>query len=102
MSPSKLPLRLQGHFTALISIVTQNEPGIHEISVTDEYGKTSTLEFEVLDMHGPQGLTGPPGSKGEQGIQGEKGETALIEYVPISIVIAIVGLLIAIFAMLKK
>ena len=91
----------QAPFTAIISVPTQTEPGIHVISVTGSSvaGAAGTVSasarFEVINMTGPQGtpgiqgpvgpagssaqgLTGPQGPAGPpgpQGVAGPKGDT---------------------------
>jgi len=76
-----------GNFTAIISVPTQNDPGLHVINATDEYGRSAEITFTVVDMTGPKGdkgdtgatgpavATGPAGATGATGPQGPQGET---------------------------
>ena len=69
-----------GHFTAIISVPTQAEPGAHEITAKDQEGNWASAIFRVIDMTGPQGPmgeTGPAGAAGEQGPAGTAGEQGL-------------------------
>jgi hypothetical protein len=116
--------RETGEFTAIISVLTPNEPGEHTISVRDQEGGRASAEFTVIDMTGPQGpkgeegatgATGPagsagePGPTGEPGPQGEPGEQGPIgEPGPgagmsiIAIILALTAVVLSIFGRLKK
>jgi Collagen triple helix repeat (20 copies) len=93
----------QAPFTAIISVPTQTEPGIHTVTATSAGTPTAgapgtisaSARFEVINMTGPQGTpgiqgpVGPAGSSGEgsigpqgpagppgpQGVVGPKGDT---------------------------
>jgi hypothetical protein len=106
--PSPLITDEDGNFAAIISVLTQTEPGPHTITATDEAGNTGTAVFTVIDMTGPQGPPGPAGpqgpagEKGDTGPQGEPGPAAPIEYSVASIGLAIVAILIVAFAFTRK
>lgn len=59
-------------FTAIISVPTQTEPGVHLVTVVDREGNDADAEFTVVDMTGPQG---PPGEQGPTGSTGPAGAT---------------------------
>ncbi|MBE0511771.1 PKD domain-containing protein [Candidatus Bathyarchaeota archaeon] len=124
--PSPLVTDSDGSFTAIISVPTQDEPGIHIVNATDEAGNSAVGTFTVLDLTGPAGPTGetgpagptgetgPAGPTGETGPAGETGATgatgpagpagadAPAEYLWASLVLAIVAILIAGYGILRK
>jgi len=63
-----------GTFTAIISVLTQNDPGIHNITATDGTGISANATFTVLDMTGPAGADGADGEDGATGPAGADGE----------------------------
>lgn len=111
-------------FTAIISVLTQNEPGEHTIEARDEEGGRASAEFIVIDMTGPEGPKGeegadgatgsagpageqgpagepgPTGEPGEPGPQGETGPGAGMSI--IAIILALAAIVLAIFGRLKK
>ena len=111
-------------FTAIISVLTQDEPGEHTIEARDEEGGRASAEFIVIDMTGPQGLKGdrgpegdtgsagpageqgpagepgPTGEPGEPGPQGETGPGAGMSI--IAVILALAAIVLAIFGRLKK
>jgi len=72
--PSPITTDSSGNFTAIISVPTPTDPGLHTIMSTDEMGTSAEATFTVVDMTGPQGPQGPQGEQGEEGPQGEQGE----------------------------
>ena len=109
--PSPLVTDSDGSFTAIISVLTQNEPGIHTINATDEAGNSAVGNFTVLDMTGP---AGPAGADGADGADGEDGATgpagpagadgadAPTEYLWAALILAIIAILIAAFGIFRK
>jgi len=79
--PNPITTDIYGNFTVIISVLTPTTPGPHIVNATDEYGRSASKTFTVVDMkgpqgpQGPQGETGPQGPKGENGSQGIQGET---------------------------
>jgi len=71
--PSLLFTDTNGNFTALISVPTQNAPGVHTVRATDESEIGASATFTVVDMTGPQGPQGPQGLKGDKGDKGDTG-----------------------------
>jgi hypothetical protein len=71
--PSPLTTDSDGSFTAIISVLTQDEPGAHNITVTDASGNSGVATFTVLDMTGPAGATGATGPAGPTGATGATG-----------------------------
>ena len=74
--PSPLVSDASGDFTAIISVPTQTDPGWHTVTARNQQGDWAEVNFQVIDMSGPQGpvgSTGPAGAQGEQGIPGEPG-----------------------------
>ena len=127
--PSTVVVDSDGSFTAIISVPTQAEPGIHTINATDEAGNSAEGTFTVLDMTGPTGATGPAGvdgatgatgpagpagvdgatgatgpagPAGATGATGETGAAAPTEYLWGSIGLAIIALLIAAYGIFRK
>jgi len=81
--PTPLTTDENGNFTAIISVLTPNEPGLHTVGATDGEGNEASAAFTVLDMTGPQGpqgetgatgATGPAGPAGADGADGADGE----------------------------
>ena len=91
--PSPLTTDSSGNFTAIISVLTQTEPGVHIIQVTDEEGNVAFAPFNVTDMTGPQGPPGP---------EGPPGPAAPVEGLWASIGLAIVAIVISLVSMLRK
>jgi len=79
--PNPITTDIYGNFSVIISVLTPTTPGPHIVNATDEYGRSASKTFTVVDMkgpqgpQGPQGETGPQGPKGENGSQGIQGET---------------------------
>ena len=76
--PNAVIADTNGNFSALISVPTQNVPGIHTVNATDGTGNWATATFVVIDMtgqQGPAGLQGQQGPKGDTGLQGPTGST---------------------------
>jgi hypothetical protein len=73
--PSPLTTDSYGNFTAIITVPTPTEPGIHNVTSTDQEGNKANATFTVIDMTGPQGPAGPQGEKGDTGPQGPAGPT---------------------------
>jgi len=85
-----------GTFTAIISVLTQNDPGIHNITATDGTGISANTTFTILDMTGPVGPAGPAGPAGADGAD------APTEYLWAALILAIVAILIAGYGILRK
>lgn len=118
--PSSLVTDSYGNFTAIISVPTQTEPGLHEIIVLDHEGNNASTTFMVIDMTGPQGPQGeqgeqgpqgpqgptgpqgPAGEKGDKGDKGDPGEPAPTEIVWASLIVAIVAIIVALYSFLRK
>ena len=106
--PQSLMTASDGSFTAIISVLTQNETGAHMVEAADEGGNTMQATFTVLDMTGPagadgaDGATGPAGADGADGATGPAGAAGPVELLWASLILAIVAILIAIFTFLKK
>jgi len=109
--PRPLTTDSSGNFTALISVFTPEAPGSHTVTATDEEGNKASAAFTVLDMKGPagppgpKGDTGPAGPKGAEGPAGPPGPSgpaAPIEYLAASIILAIIAIGIAIYALVRK
>ncbi|MDH7564379.1 MAG: hypothetical protein QHH24_05835 [Candidatus Bathyarchaeota archaeon] len=120
--PNTLTSDLYGNFTAIISVLTPNEPGPHIVNATDEYGRSAWAVFTVVDMtgpqgpQGPQGATGPQGSQGPQGPQGPEGATGpqglqgetgpagevSLVYIVAPIGLSVVAIILAAYAVAKK
>ena len=100
--PSPLTTDSSGNFTAIISVLTQTEPGVHIIQVTDEEGNVAFAPFNVTDMTGPPGPQGPPGPEGPPGEQGPPGPAAPVEGLWASIGLAIVAIVISLLSILRK
>ena len=64
-----------GNFTAIITVLTPDEPGEHEIMARDQEGGRAEAIFEVIDMTGPAGPPGEPGPAGPAGVAGPAGAT---------------------------
>jgi len=63
----------QGGFTAIISVPTQTEPGVHTVTALDSEGASDDANFTVVDMTGPAGAPGAPGPQGPAGESGATG-----------------------------
>ncbi|MBS7633520.1 collagen-like protein [Candidatus Bathyarchaeota archaeon] len=111
--PNTLTSDLYGNFTAIISVLTPNEPGSHIVNATDEYGRSAWAVFTVVDMtgpqgpQGPQGATGPQGPEGAAGPQGQQGETGpagevSLVYIVAPIGLSVVAIILAAYAVVKK
>ena len=101
--PENIATDENGNFSGIVIIPTS----IH--GTFNMTASTSTvqfsIEFTVPDLtgpQGPQGETGPQGLQGEQGPQGEPGESIDVSLIYGSYGLAIVALLIAIIAIVKK
>ena len=62
-----------GSFTAIITVLTPDEPGEHEITARDQEGFHASAVFTVIDMTGPAGEAGVPGPAGDTGPAGPAG-----------------------------
>jgi hypothetical protein len=119
--PQVITTDVYGNFTAIISVLTPNDPGSHVVNATDEFGRSGWTTFTVIDMTGPvgptgpqgvqgetgpagpqgvQGATGPTGPEGEQGEQGPAGVVPL-ESVAVVAVPSIVAIVVAVYALMK-
>ncbi len=119
--PQVITTDVYGNFTAIISVLTPNDPGPHVVNATDEFGRSGWATFTVVDMTGPtgpqgvQGPTGPAGPQGErgatgltgpEGVQGEQGEqgpagVVALESVAVVAVPSIVAIVVAVYALMK-
>ena len=106
--PYPLTTDATGNFSAIISVPTQNTPGIYNVTATDEGGTTITTTFTVVDMTGPQGESGEPGEPGTTGPQGESGEpgepgtAGPQELLWASLILAIAALCLVLYVLFKK
>ena len=121
--PSPLTTDSYGNFTAIITVLTPADPGLHNVTSTDHEGNKADATFTVIDITGPVGPQGPQGEQGEQGEQGPvgpqgpqgeqgaqgaqgpagpQGEPAPTEVVWASIVIAIIAIIITAYSLLRK
>lgn len=102
--PSPLITDSNGSFTAIISVLTQNNPGPHTVKATDESGNWATATFTVIDMTGPQGLQGQEGDTGPQGPEGPSGETRELSLIVDAFTIAasVIAICLATIALLRK
>ena len=106
--PYPLVTDATGNFTAIVSVPTQNTPGIYNVTATDEGGTTITTTFTVVDMTGPQGESGEPGEPGATGPQGESGEpgepgtAGPQELLWASLILAIAALCLVLYVLFKK
>ena len=92
-----------GNFSSIVIIPTSIH-GTFNMTASTSTVQLS-IEFTVPDLTGPQGPrgeTGPQGQQGEQGPQGERGESADVSLIYGSYGLAIIALLIAIAALVKK
>lgn len=72
--PSPLITDSHRNFTAIITVLTPDDPGPHIVNATDENGRSAETTFTVTDMKGPEGPEGPQGETGPAGSQGSKGD----------------------------
>jgi len=115
--PRPLITDANGDFTAIISVLTQDEPGLHFVNASDEEGNWAEASFTVLNMTGPAGPTGPAGAAGATGATGAAGATgatgakgdkgdpgadAPTEYLWASLILAIIAILIAGYGIFRK
>jgi uncharacterized surface protein with fasciclin (FAS1) repeats len=127
--PTMVQVDANGIFTAIISIPTQNDAGVHTISASDNVGALASTQFTVIDIRGPAGPAGatgpagpagatgpagpagatgpagPAGATGPAGIagtDGEDGAPAPIEGVAGGIGIGVIALLVALFVFFQK
>lgn len=113
--PQVITTDVYGNFTAIISVLTPNDPGPHVVNATDEFGRSGWATFTVVDMTGPtgpqgeqgptgpqgeQGATGPTGPEGEQGEQGPAGVVS-VESVAVVAIPSIVAIVVAVYALMK-
>ncbi|MGB9854620.1 MAG: hypothetical protein ACPLRY_07460 [Candidatus Bathyarchaeales archaeon] len=98
--PENIMTDENGNFSGIVIIPTSIH-GTFNITASTSTVQLS-IEFTVPDLTGPQGPQGPQGETGPQGPQGELGESADVSLIYGSYGLAIVALLIAIAAMLKK
>jgi len=103
--PSPLTTDSYGNFTAIITVPNPTDPGLYNVTSSDQEGNKANATFTVIDMTGLQGEQGPEGAQGpqgEEGLQGEEGERAPTEVVWGSIAIAIIAIVIAAYSLLTK
>ena len=109
--PSPLTTDSYGNFTAIITVLNPTDPGLYNVTSTDQEGNKANAMFTVIDMTGPVGPQGPQGPQGEQGEQGpegpqgeegEQGVPAPTEVVWASIIMAIIAIIIAAYTLLTK
>jgi Tol biopolymer transport system component len=102
--PSPLITDSKGNFTAIISVLTQNDPGPHTVKATDESGNWASATFTVIDMTGLQGPPGQKGDTGDTGPQGSPGETRELSLIVDAFTIAasIIAICLATIALLRK
>ena len=100
--PSPLITDSNGNFTAIISVLTPTDLGKHVINATDAEGNASVVAFTVIDMSGPQGPAGETGPQGETGPKGDPRAAAPTEHLWASIILAIIAICIAAYAVFKK
>jgi len=73
--PAMVTVDSNGIFTAIISVPTQNDPGVHTITASDDEGAMASTTFTVVDITGPAGATGATGPAGPTGSTGSAGAT---------------------------
>ena len=105
--PSPIIADSYGNFTAIISVLTQNDPGPHTVKATDELGNWTSATFTVIDMTGPQGSQGHKGDEGDMGPQGPQGLPGETRELPLivdafTIAASIIAICLATVALLKK
>ena len=108
--PGPLFTDAYGNFTAIISTLTPNSPGIYVINATDASSNSAEANFTLVDMTGPTGPTGPQGQTGSQGPtgtagqQGEQGPPGEAQtwLVAAAVIPSIVAIIIALYAIVKK
>lgn len=109
--PSPVITDSDGNFTAIISVLTPNDPGPHTVNATDESGNWATATFTVVDITGPQGPEGPQGEQGDpgdtgpqgpEGPKGDKGDLAPLEYVIAFSIPGIIALCLAAYAAIRR
>jgi len=115
--PSPLTTDSNGNFTAIITVLSPTDPGLYNVTSTDQEGNKANATFTVIDMKGETGDKGDPGETGDKGDPGETGdkgdpgetgdkgdpgETAPTEVVWASIIIAIIAIVIAAYSLLRK
>ena len=106
--PHQLVTDENGAFTAIISVLTPNEPGDHIVEASDDFGNTAQATFAVVDMTGPAGADGADGADGAagptgpQGPEGPTGQAGPAELLWASLILAIIALLMAIYVFWKK
>jgi hypothetical protein len=124
--PSPLTTDSSGNFTAIITVLNPTDPGLYNVTSTDQEGNKANATFTVIDMKGETGDKGDPGETGDKGDPGETGdkgdpgetgdkgdpgetgdkgdpgEPAPTEIVWASIVIAIIAIVIAAYVLLMK
>jgi hypothetical protein len=105
--PEGLQTDLQGNFFALLVVPTPTVSGSHNITATAKDDLvTLKATFTVVAQTGP---AGPQGEKGDKGDKGDTGATGAqgtagsvpLEYTVPSLLLALVALVIAIYAILK-
>jgi len=110
--PQVITTDIYGNFTAIISVLTPNDPGPHDVKAGDDSGRSVYTTFTVVDMTGPQGAQGQTGPAGPQGVQGTtgpegpQGETGPAGVVPVEstaiiAVPSIIAIVLAVYALMK-
>lgn len=110
--PQEITTDEYGNFTAIITVLTPNAPGIYLVNATDEFGRSGLATFTVVNMRGPagtdgaqgaQGATGETGAQGPKGDQGEQGLAGVVpmEYVAVLAVPSIIAIIVAVYALMK-
>jgi len=103
--PHPLTSDSNGNFTAIISVLVQNDPGIHNVTATDEGGNTAQATFTVMDMTGPAGIDGATGEQGPAGIDGatgEQGPAGPVELLWAATILAIAAICLAAYTLFGK
>ena len=71
--PAMIIVDSNGIFTAILSVPTQNDPGVYTITASDDEGAMATTTFTVVDVTGPAGADGATGATGPAGATGATG-----------------------------
>ena len=102
--PSPLTTDSDGNFTAIISVLTPNDPGTHIVKATDEKGHSAEATFTLVDMTGPEGPQGEQGETGPQGPQGEQGPAGAVPLWSVAAIAvpSIAAIFLATYAMIRK
>lgn len=102
--PESLQTDLLGNFVAFLVVPTPDVPGSYDITATAKDDVvTLTATFTVIELEGVPGPEGPQGEQGEEGPAGPAGPagTSSLEITWSSLLLALIALVIAIFAFTK-